>query len=175
MFESLNQVILTNLFALRRLKLDLETINSEVLLKLIEYLPYIEILHFRGDLSYFNLDALYNLKRLDLKCKILNDFNFHLFDNLCNQLEFITISCSNFDDKYLEKLFYGHNFPYLSTLSIFCSSANIKLEKKLFDGLRMLKKLMIDQNQNLRIIDNDVFSNLIELQELHLGDTCIKF
>lgn len=103
------------------------------------------------------------------------DFNVHLFDNVCNQLENITIWCCNLDDKYLEKLYYGRNFPYLSTLSIFCSSANIKLEKKLFDGLRMLQKLIIYQNENLGIIDADAFSNLIELQELHLSESCIEF
>ena len=175
-FQSLNQVILKNLFALRTVKLYLETqINSEVLLNYIEYLPNIEGLYLHGDLSYFNLDSLSNLKKLELSGKIMDDFNYHLFDNLCNQLENIDISCSNFDDKCIEKLFYGRKFPYLSTLSIINSSANIKLEKKLFDGLGMLKNLIIFLNENLRIIDTDVFSNLIELQELHLSDTCIKF
>ena len=175
-FQSLNQVILTNLFALRRLELNLITpINSEVVLKLIENLPYIEILVLRGKLSYFNLDSLSNLKRLDLNDKIMDDFNIHLFDNLCNQLEFINIFCTNLDDKYLEKLFYGRNFPYLTRLQIANSLANINLEKKLFDGLRMLQILTISCIKNVRIIDNDVFSNLIELQELYLSFTFIEF
>ena len=109
------------------------TFNSELLFKLIENSPYIEVLHLHGDLSYFNLDCLYNLKSLDLFGTIMDDFNFRLFDNLCDQLEYINISCSNFDDKCLEKLFYGRNFPYLKTFYLDFSSANIKLEKKLFD------------------------------------------
>ena len=81
----------------------------------------------------------------------------------------------NLDDKYLEKLFYGRIFPCLSTFYINYSLESIKLEKKLFDGFRMLKKLMIYQNKNLRIIDKDAFSNLIELEELDLSDNCIGF
>ena len=174
-FQSLEQFILRNLFALKTVCIHLETpINSEVLLKLIEYLPYIEKLQLWCKLSYFNLDNLSNLKRLDINGTIMEDFNFHLFDNLCNQLEFISICCPNFDDKCLEKLFYGRNFPYLSTFFLGYSYENIKLEKKLFDGLRTLQKLMIFGNTNL-IIDNNVFSNLIELEELRLSDSCIEF
>ena len=67
-FKSLNQLILTNLFELKKveLKLYFETaINSEVLFKLIDYLPYIEILHLQCILSHFNLDSLSNLKELN--------------------------------------------------------------------------------------------------------------
>ena len=158
---------------MRKLELNLQTpIN---LFKLIEYLPYIEILVLWGKFSYFNLDSLSNLKSLDLFGRIMDDFNVHLFDNLCNHLEDITISCSNFDDKCIEKLFYGRNFPYLTRFHLTESLSNIKLEKKLFDKLGMLQKLAIFQNQYLRIIDNDLFSNLIELKELHLSDSFIKF
>ena len=119
---------------MRCLELNLETtINSDILLKIIENLPNIEILILDCILSYFNLVNLFNLKELDLRYRIIDDFNFHLFYNLCNQLENISISCLNLDDKYLEKLFYGRNFPYLSTLDILFISATIKLEKKLFD------------------------------------------
>ena len=72
------------------------------------------------------------------------------------------------------QLFYGRKFPYLSTFYIDCiilhSLANIKLEKKLFAGLRTEQKLMIIYTKNVRIIDNDAFSNFIELEELHLSD-----
>ena len=132
------------------------------------------MLKLRGKLSYFNFDNLSNLKRLDLNGSIMDDFNVHLFDNLCNQLENITIFCSNLDDKHLEKLFYSRNFPNLTTFSITFSHSNIKLEKKLFDGLRMLQKLIIYDNRHARIINNYVFSNLIELQELRLSGTCIE-
>ena len=161
---------------MRRIDLYLETpINSEILLKLIEYLPYIEVLHLNGDFSYFNLDSLTNLKRLQLYGRIMDDFNFNLFDNLCNQLEFIVIKCLNLDDKYLEKLFYGRNFPYLTCLFILDSLANFKLEKKLFDGLRMLKYMIFFQNKTLGKIDKDTFSNLLDLQELRLSYSCIEF
>ena len=171
-FHMLNQVKLRNLIELRTLELILETtINSEVLLKLIENSPYIEVLHLNGHLSFFNLDYLSNLKRLDLIGRITDDFNVHLFDNICNQLENVSISCTNFDEEYLEKLFYGRNFPYLSKISIMNSLSNIKLEKKLFDGFRKLKILMIFY---VRIIDIDAFSNLIELEELHLSEYSIE-
>ena len=160
---------------MRKVNLNLETINSESLLKLIDNSPYIEILQLCGKLSHFNLDSLSNLKVLVLYGTIMDDFNFQLFDNLCNQLEDINISCENFNDKYLEKLFYGRNFPYLTTFYISFSFECIKLEKKLFDGLRMLQKIMISYSKNVQIVDADVFSNLIELQELHLSDSCIEF
>jgi len=175
-FQSLNQVILSNLFALRTVELNLATpINSEILLKLIDYLPYIETLHLSGSLSYFNLDSLSNLKQLSLSHTIMYDFNFHLFDNLCNQLEYIDISCINLDDKCIEKFFYGRNFPYLTTLYIYNSLENINLEKKLFAGLGTLQKLDFSLCTKVRIIDADAFSNLIELQELNLSDTYIEF
>ena len=161
---------------MRTVELNLEmTINSEILLKFIENLPYIEILQLYGQLSYFKLDSLFNLKRLKLNGKIMDDFNVHLFDNLCNQLEDIHISCKNFNDKSIEKLFYGRIFPYLSTFYLAKSSARINLQKKMFDGFRMLQKLEIFQNKKLRIVDADVFSNLIQLKELHLSYNCIEF
>ena len=172
-FESLNQVILTNLFALKRLELDLERpINSELMFKLIENLSYIETLVLHGKLSYFNLDRLSNLKELELSYTIKDYFNFHLFDNLCNQLESISFSCIYFDDQCLEKLFYDRNFPYLTTFYLNYSLSKITLEKKFFDGLRMLQNLIIF---HVQIFDNDVFSNLIELQELWLKDSFIEF
>ena len=83
---------------MRTIKLDLKmTINPELLFKLIENSPYIEILDLHGDLSYINLDSLSNLKRLNLNGRIIDDFNFHLFDNLCNHLEFISIYCKYLD------------------------------------------------------------------------------
>lgn len=175
-FESFKQLELTKLIELKTVELNhITPINSEALLKLIENLPNIELLHLHGKLSYFNLDSFYNLKCLYLTGTIMDEFNFDLFDNLCNQLEYITISCSNFDDKCLEKLFYGRNFPYLTTLCIVHSSAVIRLEKKFFAGLGNLKKLKISHSKHVQIIDNDVFSNLIQLEELLLIDTCIRF
>ena len=160
---------------MRKFELGLETpIYSEILFEL-ENLHYIEILHLHGYLSHFNLDRLSNLKEFELMGTIMEDFNVHLFDNLCNQLEYISISCSNFDDFYVEILFYGRNFPYLSTLFIADSYANINLEKKLFDGLRTLQKLNISNSKHIQIIDADAFSNLTQLKELWLSESCIEF
>jgi hypothetical protein len=61
----------------RKLQLNLETpIKSKVPFKLIEILPYTEILHLNGYLSYFNLDSLSNLKELDLRYKIMETLIF---------------------------------------------------------------------------------------------------
>ena len=159
---------------MKRVQLHLETpINSGVLLNLTDYLPYIEILELWCKLSHLNLDSLFNLKRLRLSHTIMNHFNFYLFDYICNRLESITISCSNFDYKCIEKLFYRRDFAYLTTLYIVHSSENIKLEKKLFNRLPKLQKLKISFCKNVQIIDNDVFSNLIQLEELYLSDICI--
>ena len=176
MFHTLNQVILTNLIELRKVMLYLETpINSKVLLKLIEYLPYIEKLHLHGKLSYFNLDSMFNLKELCLSHTLMNDFNFHLFDNLCNQLEYINISCRNFDENCVEKLFYGRNFPYLSTLYIVNSSALSSsgsciefIDKTMFSNLINLKKLILYVNQ-IESIEENSFSSLHNVEHLDLS------
>ena len=148
-FHSLNHVIISNLIELRRFELNLETtINSEVLLKVIEYLPYIEILDLNGELSCFNLDSLFNLKRLDLYGKIMDDFNFHLFDNLCNQLEYIHISCKNFDNRLTS------------------------LNAKSFVGLDNLKRLDLNNN-NLVNFDFDIFDNIGKLVEIYLYENPI--
>ena len=159
---------------MRELQLDLETpINSEVLSEFIEYLPNIETLELSGKFSYLSLDRLSNLKRIKLFGTIMNDFDFDLFDNLCNQLESITISSQNIDDECLSKLFYGRNFPYLS--SLFLTHTTItKLEKENFNGFPMLRLLFISERKQLRIIENDVFSNLKKLSILVLMFNCLE-
>lgn len=101
------------------------------------------------------------------------DFNFDLFNVLCNQLEIIGISGPNIDNEFFAKLFNGRNFPYLSSLSI--SNTRIaKLEKEMFDGFRMLRDLSICFNEELRIIDHDAFSNLKQLDRLFVNKNAIE-
>ena len=105
--------------ALRELGLIFnKPINSELISRIFGYMLNIEILELSGKLSNFNLDSLINLKGCYLFGKIMEDFNFSLYDNLCNQLDEIQIVCKNIDDKSLHKLFYGRNFPCLIKLLV---------------------------------------------------------
>lgn len=174
-FYSLDQVILSDLLALKELSLFLRTpVNSDVLFKFNDYLPNIEMLELGWKLSYFNLDSLSNLKSLKLcSIRIDDDFNFDLFNILCNQLEDIMISGPNIDNEFFDKLFDGRNFPFLSSLSI-CETRIVKLEKEMFDGFRMLRDLTICFNKELRIIDHDAFSNLKQLDRLFVRKNAIE-
>jgi Leucine-rich repeat (LRR) protein len=49
-----------------------------------------------------------------------------------------------------------------------------KIEKKMFDELPMLEKLMINNNKDLRIIEEDAFSNLTQLVYLYLNKNRIE-
>ena len=108
MYRSVNRGITSSSIESLTAELYLETpINSKVLFKLIENSPYIEKLQLHGKLSNFNLDSFSNLKELKLSYyTIMDDFN----------LEYISIYCSNLDDKCLENLFYNRNFSYLTTI-----------------------------------------------------------
>ena len=173
-FDSLKQVIVSDLFELRDLSLNLyERVDSEVLFKFNDFLPNIELLELGGNLSYFTFDRLSNLKTLRLDGTIMDDFNFGLFDNSCNQLEDIHISCRNIEDKFFAKLFYGRSFT--SVFSLWLSHTRInKLEKELFNGFQKLQELMICHNKELRIIKNDTFSNLKQLLTLDLSNNCLE-
>lgn len=91
------QMTLRNLMALIELRLIFnKPIYSELQSRIFGYLPNIEILELSGKLSNFNLDSLINLKKLRLIGEIMDDFNFSLFDNLCNRLEEILIGLDFF-------------------------------------------------------------------------------
>ena len=118
-----------------------------------------------GQFSNVNLDSFINLKKLELSGYLLNDFNFDLFANICNQLEELNIRFKNMDDEIINKLLYCHYFPNLSVLTIF-SSKITRLEKNLFNGFPMLRSLFLCENIQLKTIDKDAFSNMNNLREL---------
>jgi hypothetical protein len=156
-----------NLPELKEIYIFLYSINSEFISELSDYLPNIETLTLNGTYSNLNLDNLKHLKNLYLIGYLMDDFNFDLFKNICNQLEEISIEVRNMDDKFLAKLFYGHKFPYLHKL-VLRKIPITKLEKKFFDRFPILQILSVCENMQLRKIDKDAFSNLKDLIELHL-------
>ena len=96
-------------------------------------------------LSEFSLDKFAHLKILCIFGNIKKDFNYGLFDNLCNQLEELLIAC-DFSNKRLVKLFYGRKFPFLNKLILHQSSIT-KIEKKMFDSFPSLLYLTITRNE----------------------------
>ena len=135
-------------------------IKSEFFSKLSDYLPNIERLALTGKISSLNFDNLFNLKLLSLYCYLKDDFNYFfdydLFKNICNQLEGIKIVSQDIGDNFLDKLFHGHNFPYLHKL-VLAKSKITKLEKKFLDRFPMLQIFSAFKNKQLRKIDDDAF------------------
>ena len=169
---------------------------DENIVSLFDQLQNIEQLYLEGNLSYFSLDNLVNLKKLILVGAVEENFNMDLFKNVCNQLEYIYISLSEIDEKFFFKLFDGHNFPYLEN---FCMSRfNIKrltkefinrfpivqqlfildckleeIEQDAFSNSQKLSCLDLSQNR-LKIIEKNTFSNLNNLQTLDLSKNELK-
>jgi hypothetical protein len=100
------------------------TIDEKILTRLFDQVPHIEELFLEGNLSYFNLDSLVNLKKLSLCGTIDESFNFELFENLCNQLEDIRIRLFKNDEKTIVNLFDNYYFPYLAYLSLMSAQFN---------------------------------------------------
>ena len=150
-----------------------EKIDSKIQSQLLDYLPSIQYLALDGDLSYFSLDGLVNLKSLSLDGRIENDFNFDIFKNICNQLEQLSINLKINYKSALDRMLCGHVFSCLITLSI-CNNFITKLDKKLFEGFPMLQSLTISDNRLLQKIENDAFSDLKQLISLDLSNNLIK-
>lgn len=149
------------------------TIDENIVIKLCEQLPSIQELELKGNLSFFNLDNLVNLKKLILTGIIDEKFNFELFKNLCNQLEDIQISLSNINEKTYRKLFVGYTFPHLVDITLNFLETYV-LKKQFINGFPMLKNLSI-YDCNISVIDNDSFSNLEQLCFLELSFNQIQF
>ena len=135
---------------------------------LFEICPNIEELYLYANFSNVCFDSLCNLKKLKLYGYLLDGFNFDLFENICSQLEELSIKFENMNDESIVKLLYGRNFAELSTLRISYSDIT-KLEKKLFDGFPMLQSLKVSKNPKLKTIDLNAFSNLKNLMYLNLN------
>lgn len=171
--EDSNEIYLSlsNLKSLTNLSLSIScTIDENIITNLLDILQRIERLHLHGNLSYFNLDYLVNLKYLALFGTLNESFNYELFKYLCNQLETLNIELTNIDEK---KLFYGHSFSNLKSFSIV--KCNIKrLKKEFVDSFPMLQQLFI-LDCNLEEIEHDVFANLKQLNILDLSINQLKF
>lgn len=148
-------------------------IDEDIVRGLFEQLPYIQELHLKGNLSFFNLDILVNLKKLVLSGTIDEKFNFELFNNLCNQLEDIRIYLTNINENVYIKLFVGYTFPFLVYFSL--SFLRIRRFKKEFiNGFPKLKQLNISECK-IQVIEHDSFSYLEQLCSLNLSTNLIEF
>ena len=170
---SLERTTIEKLVSLRALRLTLKcSISSDIVEKIFNDMPNIENLSLSADFSYFNLDKFANLKSLFLFGSLHNDFNFNLLKNLCHQLESIWIGANQFDDENIAILFKGR-FPKLTHLGI-TNSHMSKLEKKFLDKFPMLRYLTIQENEKIKNINRDVFSNLKHLTSLDLSFNSIE-
>lgn len=161
-----------NLPSLSKFSLSISgTIDEDIVRGLFEQLPYIQELHLKGNLSFFNLDILVNLKKLVLSGTIDEKFNFELFNNLCNQLEDIRIYLTNININIYIKLFVGHTFPFLVYFSL--SFLRIRRFKKEFmNGFPKLKQLNISECK-IQVIEHDSFKSLEQLFSLNLSNNLI--
>ena len=143
------------------------TIDDVFVTRLLDQIQHIQELSLDGNLSYFKLDNLLNLKKLSLNGTINDSFNFELFNSLCNQLEDISICLRNMKENSYVKLFDGYTFPYLQKLTLRRMNITI-LEKEFFDRLPMLRELEISDCK-IEAIESDTFSNLEQLRFLDLS------
>lgn len=158
-----------NLDSLKKLTLFVQSkINNNSLTKLFEICPNIEELSLVGEFSDINFDIFVSLKRLKLCGNLLSDFNFDLFENICNRLEELSVKFYNMNDERISKLICSHFFPKLLKLEII-SSKITRLEKELFDRFPALQSINVSHNTELKTADKDTFSNLKNLKELGLN------
>ena len=157
-----------NLASLRVLTLAVDCkIDENIVTRLVDEIRHIETLDLNGNLSYFNLDQLYNLRTLSLNGTIDEEFNFELFENLCEQLEDIEIVLKNLEEKTFLKLFDGYNFPYLVDFNLRFVTIK-RLKKGFINRFPMLKRLNISRCK-IEMIENGSFSSLEQLCILDLS------
>jgi Leucine-rich repeat (LRR) protein len=136
------------------------TIDDAIVGNLI-HLQKIQDVHFKGKLSYFDLDNFVNLRELSLNGTINEHFNFELFKNLCNKLVILEIFLENIDEKTLVKLFGDYTFPYLENFHVRFANITI-LKKEFIIRFPKLKNLFIN-SCHIKFIEKDSFSNLEKL------------
>ena len=158
------ELSIKSLPSLRYLDLSADTINIDD--KILDQLQHIENITLHGNLSNFNLDSLSNLKFLSLSGTLDKGFNFELFKNLCNRLEFMMIGFEDMDEKTFVKLFDGCYFTHLE--SFYLSHLKTpRLKKELFKPFTKLGYLFI-YNCEIDIIEHDWFCDLKKLCSLTL-------
>ena len=145
------------------------TISDEnILTPLFDQIQNIEELVLNGNLSYFNFDNLFNLKKLTLCGTIYEDFNWELFKNLSCQLEDLSICFYNVDYRFIRNMLSGKDFSNLLALKIM--RCNMKmLEKEFIEQFKSLQKIRINKC-NLEFIESGAFSNLKNLVFLDLRE-----
>ena len=121
------------------------------------------------------MDNFINLTKLTIDGNILENFNFELFKNLCNQLELLAIRFFNFNEKSFFKLFDGHHFSNLKYLYLHkcCCMKSLKNDF-FFDRFPMLQHLSMD-GFDIKMIEHDAFSNLEQLEFIDLSYNLLNF
>ena len=118
------------------------------------------------------MDSFVYLRRLFIRGKIKDDFNFDLFKNLSNQLVHLEIDIANIDYKKIQKLFKGHNFSKLKVLDIrHCTIRRI--ETKFIQQFPILMAIRMSDCK-VETIEDDAFLNLKELLVLDLRHNLLK-
>lgn len=171
--SSVKKLSVRNLPSLKHLVLYAKNLNKCISTQLFENLSNLRELKIVCDVfSDINLDDLVNLGKLSISGKIDDQFNFELFKIICNNLQELSISLYNISNEQITQLFYGLSFPNLVKLNIEISKIT-KLEKKMFEGFPRLQSLTIANNEELRKIAKNTFSNLTNLVDLNLSWNCI--
>ena len=166
-----------NLHSLKTLDFTISggTIDEAIVTLFVNECPHIEELSLKANLSHFNLDSLFNVRKLSLDGTLnASSFNFKLFENLCNQLQDLMIGFYNIDNSILlHNLFNGYNFSNLVKLSLMFINSKI-LKKELINAFPILRELNVT-NSKIEEIESDSFANLKHLCSLDLSQNQIKY
>lgn len=146
---------------MEKFDLSIPRIDENNTAGLFDHLKNIEKLSLTGNLFYFNLDSLVNLKSLTLFGNIHDCFNFELFKNISNKLNHLSIRTGEFESivnyDIILKLFNGHDFSALTSLDIRRCLMK-RLEKKFLEQFPKLQILRMNHCY-LNSIEDDTFSN----------------
>lgn len=168
--SSVEQITLKSLNALENLTLHITKLKTNLQTDLYDQMPNIGVLTIRCDLLNFYFHKLN--KKLNIE-NLCNEGFF--FDHICNlrhwNIEKLSIKRCSY--KHISKFFsVCENFRDLLELNVYYCKI-IKIEKKMFDGISMLRSLKINGDFEFQIIDHDAFSNLKQLVYLDLSSNVI--